>query len=278
MDYSERMLRAEIERLPDGTYSAEGFVDGFIDHPDPRYRDLRVAVAVTVSGSEIHVDLTGTADQIDLPLNMPFEGTVDIDLPDPALDPPRQRHPPARAGQLGPVPAHLDPRARGVAGQPALPRAHDRALLHRQRAGGHAHARDRADRPGPRQRRVGNLKVVAYSGLLPEGGGTGCTWTSRRARTGAGSARTARPRRGRHPVREHAQQPHRGHREPPSAPGHPLRAARGLGRRGPLARGIGTVREIEMLADGGFSLEGDGAEHRRRACSAARTAPGGRWC
>ena len=45
------------------------------------------------------------------------------------------------------------------------------------------------------------------------------------------------------------------------APGHPLRAARGLGRRGPLARGIGTVREIEMLADGGFSLEGDGAEH-----------------
>src|SRR5262249_56904198 len=26
MDYSERMLRAEIERLPDGTYRAEGFV------------------------------------------------------------------------------------------------------------------------------------------------------------------------------------------------------------------------------------------------------------
>ena len=41
MDYSERMLRREIERLPDGTYTAEGYIDGFLDHPDPAYRDLR---------------------------------------------------------------------------------------------------------------------------------------------------------------------------------------------------------------------------------------------
>jgi len=78
MDYSERMLRQEIEKLPDGVYSAEGFIDGFPDHEDPAYRDLRIAVSVAIEGSDITVDLTGTAAQIDRPLNMPFEGTVDI--------------------------------------------------------------------------------------------------------------------------------------------------------------------------------------------------------
>ena len=262
MDYSERMLRAEIERLPDGTYSAEGFVDGFIDHPDPRYRDLRVAVAVTVSGSEIHVDLTGPRTRDRPAAEHALRGNGrHRDLPDPALDPPRQRHPPARAGQLGPVPAHLDPRARGVAGQPALPRAHDRALLHRQRAGGHAHARDRADRPGPRQRR--GRQPQGRRLLRPAAGGRRTLGVH--GHPGGlvrGPAREGRPRRGRHPLREHrATTPSRTSRAT-----FPLRVTRyelredsaGAGRwRG----GIGTVREIEMLADGGFSLEGDGAEH-----------------
>ena len=37
MNYSERMLRQAIERLPDGTYKAEGFLDGFLD--DSRSRE-----------------------------------------------------------------------------------------------------------------------------------------------------------------------------------------------------------------------------------------------
>ncbi|HEY3947294.1 MAG TPA: hydantoinase B/oxoprolinase family protein, partial [Solirubrobacteraceae bacterium] len=78
MDYSDAMLRREIERLPDGTYRSEGHLDGFVDDPDPAHRDLRIPVAVTIDGSEIHVDLSGTSPQIDLPINMPFEGTVDI--------------------------------------------------------------------------------------------------------------------------------------------------------------------------------------------------------
>src|SRR5262249_19583660 len=78
MDYSERLLRSEIEKLPDGTYEAECFIDGFQDSPDPANRDLRVKATVTVTGADMHVDLTGTSPQIDLPLNMPFEGTVDI--------------------------------------------------------------------------------------------------------------------------------------------------------------------------------------------------------
>ena len=78
MNYSERMLRSEIEALPNGTYRAVGFIDGFQDHPDPAYRDLRIEVAVTIDSSDLIVDLTGTAAQIDLPLNMPLEGTVDV--------------------------------------------------------------------------------------------------------------------------------------------------------------------------------------------------------
>ena len=78
MDYSERVLRREIEKLPDGTYRAEGFIDGYLDHPNEAYRDLPIRAAVTVDGSNIVVDLDGTAPQVDLPINMPFEGTVDI--------------------------------------------------------------------------------------------------------------------------------------------------------------------------------------------------------
>src|SRR6266704_3711893 len=46
MDYSEPMLRQEIEKLPDGTYHVELFIDGFPDLDDPAYKDLRIAVAL----------------------------------------------------------------------------------------------------------------------------------------------------------------------------------------------------------------------------------------
>ena len=76
-DYSERMLRNQIAALPDGEYSAEGFIDGFPDDADPAKRDLRVAVTLRVRGDQLEVDLSGTAPQLnDLPLNMPLEGTV----------------------------------------------------------------------------------------------------------------------------------------------------------------------------------------------------------
>lgn len=75
--YSERMLRRQIESLPDGEYFAEGFADGFDQHPDPTKKRLRIAVTLRVDGSDLEIDLTGTAPQIqDLPLNMPLQGTV----------------------------------------------------------------------------------------------------------------------------------------------------------------------------------------------------------
>jgi len=76
MRNSERLMRQAIEALPDGTYSAEGHIDGFQN--DPARRDFKIAVTLRVSGSDLEVDLTGTDPQCDdRPINMPLEGTVD---------------------------------------------------------------------------------------------------------------------------------------------------------------------------------------------------------
>lgn len=77
MNYSEQRLRNEIEALPDGTYSAEGYIDGFLDSPNPDEKDIFLAVDLEIDGSDIHVDLSRCDDQIDgRPINMPFKGTV----------------------------------------------------------------------------------------------------------------------------------------------------------------------------------------------------------
>jgi N-methylhydantoinase B/oxoprolinase/acetone carboxylase alpha subunit len=74
MDYSERMLRAEIAKIPDGTY---GPVVGWLDD-DARNRDvrLRVETRVIVEGDEITIDLTGSNPEVPTGYNVPFEGTL----------------------------------------------------------------------------------------------------------------------------------------------------------------------------------------------------------
>ena len=77
MDYSEQRLRTEIEALPDGTYSAEGYIDGFLDSPNPDEKDVFLAVDLEIDGSEIHVDLSRCDKQLDnRPINIPFEGAT----------------------------------------------------------------------------------------------------------------------------------------------------------------------------------------------------------
>src|SRR5271166_1080696 len=79
MDYAERLMRQAIAALPDGDYRAETMIDGFADSPDSAKRNLPIVATLRVRGDEIEVDLTGTAAQIpDRPINMPFEGTVDV--------------------------------------------------------------------------------------------------------------------------------------------------------------------------------------------------------
>jgi N-methylhydantoinase B/oxoprolinase/acetone carboxylase alpha subunit len=74
MDYSERMLRQEIEKIPDGTY---GPVVGWLDD-DARNRDvrLRVETRVVVEGDEITIDLTGSNPEVPTGYNVPFEGSL----------------------------------------------------------------------------------------------------------------------------------------------------------------------------------------------------------
>ena len=74
LDYSERMLRGEIEKIPDGRYETEvGWLD---DDGVNRGKMLPVKVAVEVHGDEITYDLTGSSDEVPTGFNVPFEGTT----------------------------------------------------------------------------------------------------------------------------------------------------------------------------------------------------------
>jgi N-methylhydantoinase B len=64
-DYSERRMRAEIEELPDGEYSAELVVEDDGVSADP----FRVVATVAVRGDEVIVDFTGTDPQVRGPMN-----------------------------------------------------------------------------------------------------------------------------------------------------------------------------------------------------------------
>jgi N-methylhydantoinase B/oxoprolinase/acetone carboxylase alpha subunit len=74
MDYSERMLRGEIAKIPDGVYRAP---TGWLDD-DARNRDvpLKVETNVVVEGDEITIDLTGSSPEVPTGYNVPYEGTL----------------------------------------------------------------------------------------------------------------------------------------------------------------------------------------------------------
>ncbi len=74
LDYSERMLRQEIAKLPDGTYETEvGWLD---DDGRNRGVKLPVKVAVKIKGDEITFDLTGSSAEVPTAYNCPYEGTT----------------------------------------------------------------------------------------------------------------------------------------------------------------------------------------------------------
>lgn len=257
LDYSERMLRDRIAALPDGTYRAEGFVDGFLDHPDPRYSKLRIAAAVTVRGDEIFVDLAGTDPQVDLPINMPFIGTVDIAvyvvLRSILLDSATNEHVPANSGLYRPI--HIDA-PRGTLVNPDYP-----APVIARFCPGNVLAATIMQALAPVvptqvSAGVGNLKVVAYSGLrqdstywvymdITEG-----SYGGRYRKDGLDAVDTLYANTRNNPIEDIESH-------------YPLRVERyelrenaaGAGRwRG----GHGSIRDVRLLEDGGFSIEGDG--------------------
>ena len=73
MDYTERLMRREIAKIPDGEYFAEGFLDD-----DGRNRDktLPIKVCVKVTGDSVEIDLTGSSDQVPTAFNVPFDGST----------------------------------------------------------------------------------------------------------------------------------------------------------------------------------------------------------
>jgi N-methylhydantoinase B len=74
MDYSEIMLRKEIEKLPDGIYKAP---TGWLDDDGRNYGvPLRIETSVEIKGSEIIVDLTGSSPQVETGYNVPFSGST----------------------------------------------------------------------------------------------------------------------------------------------------------------------------------------------------------
>ena len=257
MDYSDAMLRREIERLPDGTYRSEGHLDGFVDDPDPAHRDLRIPVAVTIDGSEIHVDLSGTSPQIDLPINMPFEGTVDIavwmTLRSILLDSATHDPVPTNSGLFRAISITAP---EGCLANPRFP-----APTIARFCGGNLVADTLMQALAPIvpdrvSAGVGNLKVIAYSGFRQ-----GRHWVhmdiheasygGRHGRDGLDAVDTLYANTRNNPIED--------------VESHlPLRVTQyelledraGAGRwRG----GLGTVREVEFLDAAGYSLEGDGS-------------------
>jgi N-methylhydantoinase B len=68
IDASERLVRAELERWPDGVYEGESWMVS--DGLDPAKR-YRIAVRITIAGSEITFDFSGSDDQAPGFTNMP---------------------------------------------------------------------------------------------------------------------------------------------------------------------------------------------------------------
>jgi N-methylhydantoinase B/oxoprolinase/acetone carboxylase alpha subunit len=73
MDYSEAMMRHEIDQVPEGTYHADGWLD---DDGKHRGQRLKVNVTVTVKGPDFHVDLSGSSPEVETGYNVPFEGST----------------------------------------------------------------------------------------------------------------------------------------------------------------------------------------------------------
>ena len=99
--YTERIVRTSIEKIPDGIYRAEDYADtdGYSEGPIP------VKVALTVDGSSIHVDFTGSHPQCKGAINSPMANTVSAALY--SLQFFLAPHAPANEGMFAPITIHL---------------------------------------------------------------------------------------------------------------------------------------------------------------------------
>lgn len=70
-EHAERLIRAEIRALPQGTWSFEDFVDGVGEDPEP----VRFRASLTIAGDQIEIDWDGTSPQVKAAINGPMPTT-----------------------------------------------------------------------------------------------------------------------------------------------------------------------------------------------------------
>lgn len=259
-NYSEKMMRNAISKLPDGEYHAEGLMDGYLDSEDPSKKDLKIAVTLKVSGDELVVDLTGTSPQIDdKPINMPLEGTVDIaiylTLRSILLDSVEYGNFPQNTGLTRPI--HIVA-PEGTLCNPIFP-APTIARFCPGNVVADTLMKALAEVvPKQVSAGVGNLKVLAMNGKrgkdywvymdIMEG-----SYGGRYGKDGMDSVDTLYANTRNNPIEDIESH-------------YPLRVSKYELRNhecapGKWRGGIGSIREITFLEDGGFSLEGDGHKY-----------------
>lgn len=259
-NYSEKMMRNAISKLPDGEYHAEGLMDGYLDNDDPNKKDLKIAVTLKVKGDELIVDLTGTSPQIDdKPINMPLEGTVDIaiylTLRSILLDSVDYGNFPQNTGLTRPIKivAPEGTLCNPIFPAPTIARFCPGNMVADTLMKALAEVVPRQVSAG-----VGNLKVLAMNGKrgkdywvymdIMEG-----SYGGRYGKDGMDSVDTLYANTRNNPIEDIESH-------------YPLRVTKYELRDhdcapGKWRGGIGSVREITFLEDGGFSLEGDGHKY-----------------
>jgi N-methylhydantoinase B len=261
MDHAERLMRQAIAKLPEGSWRAETFIDGYLDDPDPSRRELPIVATVTKRGDGLVVDLTGTAPQVpDRPINMPLTGTVDVaiwlTIRSVLLDTAVHGHVPVNEGLTRPI-TIVAPK--GCLANPTFPAPTiARFCPGNQLADTVMKALAQAV-PGQVSAGIGNLKVIAFSGLQGERHWVHMeifegSYGGRADADGMDAVDTLYANTRNNPIEDietHL----------------PLRVERYELREdkvgaGTFRGGFGSVRAFRFLTDGGASVEGEG--HRFR--------------
>ena len=232
--HAERLMRSAIAAMPDGTWQATTCIDGYLDSDDSTRKHLPLVVAITVDGDEMTVDLTGTADQVpDRPINMPLVGTVDIavwlTVRSVLLDTAVHGHIPVNAGLVRPIRLVVP---RGCLCNPIYPAPTIARFCPGNQLADTVMKALALAVPEQVSAGIGNLKVIAFSGLRGE-----THWVHMEIFEGSYGGRYGMD--GMDAVdtlyANTRNQPHRGHRVALALAGAPLRAARGCVRRGQVA-------------------------------------------
>lgn len=260
MSYSERMMRQAISDLPDGTYYAEDFIDGFLDSNDPSEKDLKIAVTVKIDGEEMVVDLDGTSPQVpNKPINMPFIGTVDIavyvTLRSVLLDSALMEYVPQNDGLTRPIKITAP---KGCLANPIYPAP----VIARFCPGNIISATVMKAlapvAPHNISGGIGNLKVAAYSGVVDENYWvymdiTEGSYGGRYGKDGMDAVDTLFANTRNNPIEDIESH-------------YPLRVARyelveDKAGPGKWRGGLGSIREIQFLSESFLSLEGEGNKY-----------------